>query len=293
MSHIWTRPRSIRAGAVVAATVAAVLLAGSPAGAAVPSGSYVALGDSYSSGALVPNQVDLNCTRSDHNYPSVVRASVGSSSFTDVSCGGATTADILNPGAGELGIAVPAQVDALSTTTKVVTVGIGGNDIGFAGIITSCTELSFNSPFGSPCKDKYTAGGVDQLQQRIAATASKVAAVLSAIHAHAPNARVLLVGYPVIAPDSGFGCWPLVPIAYGDIPYLRNTEKSLNAMLQAQAATGGATYVDTYTPSIGHDFCKSTSTRWVEGLFPGNPAAPFHPNANGEAAMARAVLAAA
>src|SRR6185369_15898731 len=130
MSHIWNTARW-SVGITVAATVAAVIATAAPAAAAAPTGSYVALGDSYSSGALVPTQVDLNCTRSNHNYPSVVRASIGSSSFTDVTCGGAATGDILNPGSGELGIAVPAQVDAVTSATQLVTIGIGGNDIGF------------------------------------------------------------------------------------------------------------------------------------------------------------------
>jgi hypothetical protein len=101
----------------------------------------------------------------------------------------------------------------------------------------------------------------------------------------------VVVGYPVILPDSGFGCYPVVPIAFGDVPYLRGIEKSLNAMLQAAAAAHGASYVDTYAPTIGHDACKSGSTRWVEGLIPGTSAAPFHPNARGEQAMAAAVTA--
>lgn len=274
----------------IAAIVAALAAPGS-AQAAAPTGKYVALGDSYTSGPLIPSQVDLNCVRSDENYPSLVRAAIGSSSFTDVSCGGATTSDILNPGSGTLGLPVPAQIAAVTADTALVTVGIGGNDIGFSGIINTCVSASYSKPFGSPCKDQYTAGGVDQLQARIAAAAPKIATVLGAVHAAAPGAKVVVVSYPVILPDSGFGCFPVQPIAFGDVPYLRGVAKSLNAMLAAAAAAHGASYVDTYTPTVGHDICKSGSTRWVEGLIPGSPAAPFHPNARGEQAMASAVTA--
>ncbi|MEV6965029.1 GDSL-type esterase/lipase family protein [Hamadaea sp. NPDC051192] len=173
-----------------------------------------------------------------------------------------------------------------------MTVGIGGNDIGFSGIIEDCVSASYGKPFGSPCKDKYTANGTDQLLARITATASKIATVLQAVHQAAPNARVVVVGYPVIVPDSGYGCFPAVPIAFGDVPYLRSTEKSLNSMLRTTAAANGASYVDTYTPTIGHDVCKSGGTRWVEGLIPTVAAAPFHPNLGGEQAMAAAVKAA-
>jgi hypothetical protein len=164
--------------------------------------------------------------------------------------------------------------------------------LGFASIIINCTGLSLTSPLGSPCKNHYTAGGTDQLAQMIAAIGPKVAAALAAIHQRAPRARALLVGYPDILPDAGRGCWPVVPIAHGDVPYLRGAEAELNAMLADEAAANGATFVDTYRNSIGHDFCQRTGVKWVEGLVPTSPAAPVHPNALGERAMAQQVLAA-
>ena len=62
--------------------------------------------------------------------------------------------------------------------------------------------------------------------------------------------------------------------------------------LATEAAANNATFVDTYTDSIGHDVCKGTGVKWLEGLIPTSPAAPFHPNALGEKSMARQVLAA-
>jgi lysophospholipase L1-like esterase len=286
-------PPHHRLGRVVAVasalTAAALAFTSAPAAAAAPTGGYVALGDSYTSGPLIPTQVDLNCTRSSNDYPSLVKAAIGSSAFADVSCGGATTNDITNAGSGELGIGVPAQDAALHANTALVTLGIGGNDIGFSGIIETCAEDSLHNPIGTPCKNQYDSGGVDQLQTRINATAPKIAAVLQQIHSLSPSAEVLLVGYPDILPTTGYGCWPTVPISFGDVPYLRAVEVNLNAMLASVAAANGATYVNTYTPTIGHDACQSKSNRWIEGLIPGTSAAPFHPNANGEAAMARAL----
>ena len=90
--------------------------------------------------------------------------------------------------------------------------------------------------FGSPCKSHYTAGGVDHLARAIQNLAPKIDSVLQGIHALAPSARVFLVGYPVIVPNSGNGCWPLVPISFGDVPYLRGVELELNAMLASEAA---------------------------------------------------------
>src|SRR5262245_57016875 len=254
--------RARRFGALclgVAALGAATLAPASGASAqTAPPASYVALGDSYTAGPLVPNQMlnPLGCLRSDHNYPHVVAPATGLPAFRDVSCSGADTNDMFNqqgvtPGPN------PPQLNGLDSNTRLVTLGIGGNDIGFSGIIQDCVTLW---PFGTPCRDRYVVNGVDELSRRIAATAPRVAAVLDAIHLRAPSARILVVGYPAIFPDTGNGCWPSMPMAYGDVPYLRSKEKELNAMLSAEATADGATYVDTYTPSIGHDSCRSTGT---------------------------------
>jgi len=263
-----------------------------PRGAAGPP-RYVALGDSYTAGPLIPDVTGspAGCLRSTHSYPFLVAAGTGAATFTDVSCQGATTANVTHAQSVPLGTNPP-QDNALSAGTTLVTLQISGNNIGFSDIIIHCTTLSLTDPFGSPCKDHYTSGGTDRLRAAIARAAPKVAADLRRIHADAPNAKVLLVGYPVILPDSGDGCWPLVPIAYGDVPYLRGVEKALNAMLAVEAAANNATFVNTYTASIGHDVCQAPGTKWVEGLIPTSPAVPFHPNALGEQEMARQVLAA-
>jgi hypothetical protein len=220
-----------------------------------------------------------------------VAARTGAATFTDVSCQGATTANMTHAQSVPLGTNPP-EDNALSASTTLVTLQISGNDIGFSDIIIHCTTLSLTDPFGSPCKDHYTSGGIDKLRAKINRAAPKVAADLQGIHADAPNAKVFLVGYPVILPNSGDGCWPLVPIAYGDVSYLRGVEQALNSMLATEAAANNATFVDTYTASIGHDVCQAPGTKWVEGLIPTAPAAPFHPNRLGERGMAQQVLAA-
>jgi hypothetical protein len=264
----------------------------SPPGASGPP-RYVSLGDSYTAGPLVPDQTGspVGCLRSTHSYPFLVAAGTGAATFTDVSCQGATTANMTHSQSVPLGTNPP-QDNALSAGTTLVTLQVAGNNIGFSDIIIHCTTLSLTNPFGSPCKSHYTSGGTDQLLAKINATAPKVAADLQRIHADAPNARLFLVGYPAILPNSGNGCWPLVPIAFGDVPYLRGVEKALNSMLASVAAANHTTFVDTYTASIGHDVCQAPGTKWVEGLIPTSPAAPFHPNQLGEQGMARQVLAA-
>jgi hypothetical protein len=83
-----------------------------------------------------------------------------------------------------------------------------------------------------------------------------------------------------------------MPIGWNDVSYLRAKHKELNAMLAAQAAAGGATYVDTHAPSIGHDVCAPVLQRWVEPIVPASAAAPVHPNARGTQGMAAAVTTA-
>lgn len=181
------------------------------------------------------------------------------------------------------------QFNSLEAGTEVVPLTIGGNDIGFAEVAQSCITLN---PFSSPCKNKYDSGGHDQLAERIEATASKVAAVLQGIHARSPKARLYPLNYPAIFPETGNGCWPQMPVSFSDAPYLRATEQRLDAMIAAQAASNGATLVDWYQASIGHDACRSSSVRWVEPLVPNNPAAPIHPNQSGMQGGANLLVAA-
>ncbi|MFI9102496.1 SGNH/GDSL hydrolase family protein [Streptomyces fildesensis] len=247
--------------------------------------SYAALGDSYTSGPGIPDQVDANCARSSHNYPSLVAKDQRFAAVKDVSCGGATTAEMWKP----QGTNGP-QLDALNRGTDLVTLQIGGNDVGFSSIIGTCAVLSATDPTGNPCQKHYNATGSDQLALTIQQTAPKVAAVLRAIHARAPHARVVVVGYPDLLPDNGVGCRPAVPFADKDFGYLKDTEKRLNTMLRQQAGAAHAEYVDTYRPTVGHDMCTAPANRWIEPLVPASPAAPAHPNAKGEKAMAVAVL---
>ena len=254
-----------------------------------PVGRYVALGDSYAAGPLVPVQTGqpAGCLRSTNNYPSVLARSAGFQDFTDVSCSGATTEDMTEPQEVKLG-PNPAQLDVLNGTESVITLTIGGNDIGFGEIIQECATRSSQNLAGAACRDFYTEGGEDQLAERIEGTASKVADVLSEIRDRAPAARIAVVGYPSILPDEGPGCYPVAPFSAGDTAYLRETEKGLNAMLAGEAGEAGVDYVDTYTPTIGHDICRLPGVKWTEGLVPTSPAAPVHPNARGMRAMAAA-----
>jgi hypothetical protein len=265
--------------AVLMAAAIAVPAAAGPAGAQEASTPYVALGDSFTAGPLIPPQLPdpISCLRSNRNYPHELAGRTGLH-LVDVSCSGAQTRHMFNAQGDN-----PPQLNALDADTGIVTLGIGGNDIGFSSIIENCVTLW---PFGSRCQNEYVSGGNDEISNRIAATAPDVAAVLTEIATRAPAADIYVVGYPAILPHSGNGCWPSLPIAWADVAYLRAKTIELNAMLAEQAALHGATYVDMYGPSAGRDACASSGTRWVEPLIPANAAAPVHPNARGMAGIA-------
>jgi lysophospholipase L1-like esterase len=270
--------------AVVVATGVLVVVLFHGRGVALPmsaAGDYVALGDSYVAGPGIPTTtgVPLSCGRSSNDYPSLVRAAVHASAFTDASCSGATTGNMTAPQTTRTG-ANPPQLDAVTSRTRLVTVTIGGNDIGFSEIVGQCLSRSAGQPAGAACRVYFNRSGSDVLAQRIAATAPKVAAVLTRIKARAPSAKVLLVGYPTLFPASGGGC-PEAPFSAGDIAYLDQTFQALNAMLRTQAGVAGARFVGPARSSAGHDICAPAGTRWIEGRNPTSPAAAFHPNALG------------
>jgi lysophospholipase L1-like esterase len=266
---------------------------GTQAKAASPvqsAGPVVALGDSYTAGGMFPvdaHAKPAGCLRSTKAYPVLVANALGAP-LTDVSCTNAGVKMMTAAQKTYLGTN-PAQLDALKPDDKLVLLTLGGDDLGFLNVLQECMKVSIRSPSGRPCQAHYTAGGTDQLAASVTAEAAKITQVLAAIRLRAPQARVVVVGYPDLFPQSG-GCWPSVPIATGDIAYLRGIEVSANAMLAADASAAGDTFVNTYTPTIGHDFCQPESNRDVEGLLPGSLALPFHPNAKGQQAMAAAVL---
>jgi lysophospholipase L1-like esterase len=275
---------------VLAITAGAVL--GIPSVAVAATGPYVSLGDSYTAAPLVPNPTGdpILCGRSTNNYPSDLSRALSPSSFTDASCSSATTADMTQSQSLEGLQTAPPQFNALRSNDALVTVGIGGNDAGLIGVAEECAKLDLFDPFGTACKDHYNSGGSDPNVAAVTATGPKVAAVIQGIHSRASGAKVLVVGYPDGLPVDGSDCWPLVPISAGDIQYFNSLEELLNSVLRQEASGNHATYVDTFTSSIGHDACRAPGVAWVNGIVPTSIAFPLHPNKAGEQNMANQVL---
>ncbi|MFD6094955.1 SGNH/GDSL hydrolase family protein [Nocardiopsis flavescens] len=241
---------------------------------------YVSIGDSFVAGPLVTSErvttsVPLfGCMRSSSNYPAMLAERLGVTEFTDASCSGAVIEDLYEPQFSD----VLPQLDALTPETDLVTVGISGNDFGFSSVFVECAKQSLSNPLGNPCERHYG----DELSQRVENLRGEVATVYADIAQRSPNATVLSVGYLQILPESG-GCWPSTPVARGDVPFLDRVQTELNTMIAQEAAAQGAVFVDVM--ERGHDVCKGSGTRWVEGLIPEN-GAPIHPNRLGMEATA-------
>jgi GDSL-like lipase/acylhydrolase family protein len=266
----------IRRGQALLVVLISMLVLAAPASAAR---EYVSLGDSYTAGPLIPLQIaPFGCLKSNNNYPHLTARNLGLV-LRDPSCSGAETEDMEHPQNVDPDGPNPPQFDSLTTQTRIVTLQIGGNDIGFSSIGRDCASATSNQ--GTPCQDRYVHDGRDEISERIQATAPLVDAVLDGIRARSPHARVFVVNYAAILPDQGAGCWPQMPVTDGDVPYVRAKQKELNAMLASEAAANRARLVDWYTASIGHDACKPPVIRWVEPVVPVNAAAPLHPNLGG------------
>ncbi len=267
----------------------------SPSDPASPSGSstparvaggfeYVAIGDSYTAAPGVePTAPDTGCFRSAVNYPALVAEGLPGATLTDVSCSGADTRDLTRE-QQTLGGPVPPQLDAVSPTTDLVTVGLGGNDFNvFVTLVSYCSRLSSSDPTGAPCSDALG----DRLVPLLDRTGDRLEAVLRKIGRRAPDAEVLVVGYPELvgARDT---CPDLFPIATGDYRFARLVGKQLNQALRDAARATGSGYVDVARASRGHDICSADP--WVNGGASTVGAQVYHPFAAEQRAVADLVI---
>ena len=243
---------------------------------------YVALGDSFTAAPLVPmTELDSGCFRSDANYPSLVAESLNLR-LTDVSCAGASTHDLTGRQATVQDTTVPPQLRVLDEKTDLVTLGIGGNDFGlFGGLVQTCLNLRSSDPTGAPCASSAVGR---RLVSRVPDIGDNVERAIEKVQRRAPNARVIVVGYPRISPPEG-GCPRRMPFADGDVAFGDRVVRALDRALQKAAESTGVEYLDLYTASEGHDVCSDEP--WVNGrqTEPGLALA-FHPLAEGARATA-------
>lgn len=257
-------------------TLAFVLIATAAHAQSLAGPRYVSMGSSYAAGlGIAPYQEGspARCARSTRNYASQLAAR-RDLTLVDVGCSGAKTSAIVQPW-GEL----PAQIDAVTADTALVTVTIGGNDIGLVGGLYggSCRQLG-----EARCAPQSAPSEADYAELKTAMTGMVVA-----IRARAPKARIVLVEYPTILPPQG-SC-AATPLSDADADAARTKAAKLWAITREAAASGGATVITTSELSRGHDACAAEP--WMNG-YPAPAAAPYHPNLAAMTAIAEALDAA-
>ncbi|MCW2614340.1 MAG: family lipase [Frankiales bacterium] len=252
---------------------------------------YVAMGDSYTAAPQFPLDDALvidDCLRSDTNYPTLVADDLGIE-VNDVSCSGASTVSIFS-GQKFTSKTQPPQIEALSPDADLVTVGIGANDFTFfSDMIFDCLAVAQRDLQGSPCRaSNADAAGRDRLRRNLVKIRDNVRGVVEAISERAPDARILLVGYPQIIPSEGT-CRPRLPLAVGDYAYTLDLNLRLAEAVRTGGVSAGAEYVDMVAASQGHDICSDQP--WIAGIRgKDNKAAGLHPYPAEQEAVADLVL---
>lgn len=245
---------------------------------------YVALGDSYAALGSTGSEISGPefCQRSADNYPSLVLAD-DRVTGSDVSCAGAVTVDVLNP-VGEGAERIPAQIDALTEDVDLVTLSIGGNDIGF-GAIVGCVVEAMRANQLSTCEPALR----ERTQERLGELPAELDRIHGGISARAPDARVIVTGYlPLIAP--GDDCAEITALSEADRSWVIDRTGELNDVVEEAAQRNGA---DMVLPDDAgaHTGCVAPEQRWVDFFGAETGAYPMHPTPAGQEAMAEAVLA--
>jgi lysophospholipase L1-like esterase len=240
---------------LAAAALAAPALAVLPAAAAqaeVDPTRYVALGDSYSSGTGTGDYFDEACMRSDEAYPRLLADGLGAELAFEA-CSGATTSDLLSE-----------QLGSLDAETDLVTVTIGGNDIGWAEAVTACITPLAN------CMDEIEASEAlvqDQLP-------GLLDGAYGAIANRAPNAAVYVLGYPRLF-NGESTCGALKQPNVAEQMRMNDAADRLSGVVQAKAEEHGFTYVDVRDAFADHAICDDVP--YLNGLvYP--PSESYHPN---------------
>lgn len=244
---------------VAAVTAAFTAMFTSPAAAATV--NYVALGDSYSSGVGAGSYTSSSgsCDRSTNAYSQLWANANHPASYTSVACSGATTLDVVN-----------SQVSALSSSTTLVSVTIGGNDVGFASVMQTCVLDS-----DSAC---LTAINNAESQAR-SILPGRLATAYSAIRSHAPGAHVIVLDYPELY-DLG-NSWYCIGLSTTDRTALNQAADLLDSTIQTAAGTAGFTFADVKGRFHGHELCDLFN-EWLHSVNVTDVTESYHPTASGQ-----------
>ena len=259
---------------------------------------YVALGDSYA--ALGDSRratgTPVQCGRNLSNYPHLLDAKPAIGDLTDVTCGGAQIPNLAGTqtvGTPPNTAVAPPQFDALSEDTDLVTLSIGGNDLGFSAIVGCITRQGpfENLPANVTCESQVgetVQNGINV----VFADNGPVDGVYDAIAAAAPNATVIATQYMPLMPAEGETCAFTEQLNPADVQWAREVTDQINDAVSTAASRNGHVAVMPVDNSVDRSACAPINQRWTDftGEAPGS--APMHPTALGQQAMADAIAAA-
>jgi lysophospholipase L1-like esterase len=257
----------VRSAAFSAALAAAGLIAAAgPASAAASAGAagavhYVALGDSYASGVGAGGAISSSgsCDRSTNAFSQLWASANAPASFVSAACSGATTATVIS-----------SQLAVLSASTTLVSIVIGGNDVGFSATMETCVLHSTSTCVAAIQADEA---------QVSSALPGELNNVLGDITGAAPNARVIVLGYPDLYDLSRSST--CIGLSTTDRTDLNQAADELDAAIRAAAAAHGDAYADVRPAFAGHDICDSSS--WLHSVNIFDVSESYHPTAAGQA----------
>lgn len=244
---------------------------------------YVALGSSFAAGPGEGEVTDPRCGRTADSYPSQVADELGLR-LTDATCGGATVLDVLRASASHPGR--PAQIESVTADTSIVTITVGGNDLRYIPriAIASCSNVLDGTAPGAACSRGWRAPSPLPAPVAYDDVEQELVAVVNEIRDRAPGARVLLVEYLPVVSVTEAPC-PALPLQPWQVDQTESVGSGLSAATAWAAVVTGAEYVSTTRAGAAHTVCSPDP--WISGW---GTSMPFHPNAEGKAAMADEVI---
>jgi lysophospholipase L1-like esterase len=244
--------RAARIGVLASVLLALVAVA---APAALSADRYVALGDSFSSGVGTGSYtLSSSCRRGVYAYPWLVAQQRPDTALTFVACSGARTTDLL-----------ATQIDSVTADTSIVSVTIGGNDIGFSDLIRQCTLGECSAQLDSTRASLPTVLG------------PRLDTTYTAIRSRALAASVIVLGYPRMF--SSVGCFGTLGISSTERTKANQLADGLDQLSAQRAAAAGVTYKTAIAAFTGHAVCSLSA--WLNGLNLVYTVESYHPNRNG------------
>jgi lysophospholipase L1-like esterase len=253
-----TLRRSIRSLVLVAAVALTAAAAPTAWAASV---NYVALGDSYSSGVGAGSYLSASgsCLRSSKAYSALWAAAHSPTSYVSVACSGAKTTDV-----------VSGQVSALSSATTLVTITIGGNDVGFSSVLTDCVLDGT-----STCVSEVNAAE----NQARTVLPGELDAAYNAVRSHAPNARVVVLSYPRFY---DLNTWLCIGLSSTSRAKINEGADVLDSVTSAAAARHSFSFADVRSRfAAGHEICDGSSS-WLHSVDLTDLEQSYHPTASGQ-----------